>query len=105
MYDELLEKEIIPSIKRENEEELSVEELETIVKKLDDTIETYTKKIEESDITNERKQLCSEHKEPKKYRKQFAYFLVRKPKYRRDMKIFKDRNSIPKQIMMQPLCE
>src|SRR5699024_6422436 len=38
MYDELLEKEIIPAIERENEEELSVKEIETIVEKLDDSI-------------------------------------------------------------------
>src|SRR5699024_11800391 len=48
MYDELLEKEIIPEIERENEEELSVKEIETIVEKLNDTIDTYTKKIDDS---------------------------------------------------------
>src|SRR5699024_6444920 len=48
MYDELLEKEIIPAIERENEEELSVKEIETIVEKLDDSIDTYTKKIDDS---------------------------------------------------------
>src|SRR5699024_4018040 len=96
MYDELLEKEIIPSIERENEQELSVEELEAIVKKLDHTVETYTKKIDESDITKERKQLRSARKEPKKYRKQFTDFLLRKSKYQRDMEILKDRNSYSK---------
>src|SRR5699024_1243352 len=80
MYDELLEKEIIPSIQRENEEELSVEELEAIITKLDDTIEEYTKKIDESDVTSERKELRSERKEPKKYRKQFTDFVIRKSK-------------------------
>src|SRR5699024_11405427 len=96
MYDELLKKEIIPSIKREHEEELSVEELEAIVTKLDDTIEGYTKKIDESEATSKRKQLRSERKEPKMYRKQFADFLIRKSKYQRDMEIFKDRNSYSK---------
>src|SRR5699024_2408218 len=33
MYDELLEKEIIPSIERENDQELSVEEIKTIVER------------------------------------------------------------------------
>src|SRR5690625_6154915 len=60
MYDELLEKEIIPAIERENEEELSVKEIETIVEKLDDTIDTYTKRIDDSDVVSERKQLRSE---------------------------------------------
>src|SRR5699024_2648180 len=73
-----------------------VEEIKTIVKKLDDTIEAYTQKIDESDIVSERKQLRSERKEPKKYRKQFADFLIRKPKYQKDMEIFGDRNSYSK---------
>src|SRR5690625_1779251 len=92
MYDELLEKEIIPSIERENEEELSIKEIEVIVEKLNETIDTYTRQIEESDIVSERKQLRAERKEPKKYRKQFADFLIRKQKYQRDMETFKDRN-------------
>ncbi len=96
MYDELLEKEIIPAIERENEEELSVKEIETIVEKLDDTIDTYTKKIDDSDVVSERKQLRSERKEPKKYRNHYGDFLVRKQKYQRDMEIFKDRNSYSK---------
>src|SRR5699024_3098535 len=83
-------------IERENKQELSVEELESIVKKLDHTVETYTKKIDESDITKERKQLRSERKEPKKYRKQFTDFLTHKSKYQRDMEILKDRNSYSK---------
>src|SRR5699024_12688723 len=69
MYDELLEKEIIPSLERENEEELSVKEIETIVEKLDDTIDTYTKRIEDQKVVSEGKQLSSEGKELKKYRK------------------------------------
>src|SRR5699024_6406774 len=39
MYDELVEKEIIPAIERENEEVLAVKEIKTIVDKLDDTVE------------------------------------------------------------------
>jgi len=96
MYDELLEKEIIPAIERENEEELSVQEIETIVEKLDDTIDAYTQKIDESDEVSKRKQLRRERKEPKKYRKQFADFLVRKQKYQRDFEIFQGRNSYSK---------
>src|SRR5699024_2562225 len=95
-YDELLEKEIIPTIERENEEEVSVREIETIVEKLDDSIDTYTKKNDDSDVVSERKQLRSESKEPKKYRKHYGDFLGRKQKYQRDMEIFKDRNSYSK---------
>src|SRR5690625_7230748 len=93
MYDELLEKEIIPAIERENEEELSVKELETIVEKLDDSIDTLTKQIDDSDVVSERKQLRSERKEPRKYRKQFKDFLISNKKYQRDMEIFDDSNS------------
>src|SRR5690625_6940048 len=38
MYDELLEKEIIPEIERESSDELSINELEEIVKKLDEKV-------------------------------------------------------------------
>src|SRR5699024_10752891 len=96
MYDELLEKEIIPVIERENEEELSVKEIETIVEKLDDTIDTYTKKNDDSDVVRERKQMRQERKEPKKYRKHYGDFLDRKQKYKRDKEKFKDRNSYSK---------
>lgn len=96
MYDELLEKEIIPEIERENEEELSVKEMEEVVEKLDDKIEKYNKKIEASDVGSERKKLRSERKAPKQYRKQFQDFIVRKQKYQKDMEIFGDRNSYSK---------
>src|SRR5699024_11482182 len=77
----------------ENEEELSVKEIETTVEKLDVRIDTYTKKIDDSDVVSERKQLRPERKEPRKYRKHYGDFLVRKQKYQREMEIFKDRNS------------
>ena len=96
LYDELLEKEIIPAIERESSEELSTNELETITQKLDKTIETYTEKIEGSEDVADRKQWRSERKEPKYYRKQFADFVVRKEKYKQNMKIFEQRNSYSK---------
>ncbi|WP_046133146.1 transposase, partial [Bacillus thermotolerans] len=46
LYDELLEKEIIPAIERENDEDLSVKEMEEVVEKLDEKIGEYDKKIE-----------------------------------------------------------
>ncbi|PIC70607.1 transposase, partial [Sporosarcina sp. P17b] len=42
MYEELLEKEIIPEIERESLDELSTAELSKVVEKLDETIQTYT---------------------------------------------------------------
>lgn len=96
MYDELLEKEIIPEIERENLVELSIQELAEVVEKLDEKVEEYDKKIEASEDVNERKQLRSERKVPKQYRKQFQDFVERKQKYQNDMKIFGERNSYSK---------
>ncbi len=96
MYEELLEKEIIPAIKRESSGELSAEELSTIIEHLDQSVEEYDQKIEGSEDTAERKQLRTCRKEPKQYRKQFHDFLRRKEKYRMDMEIFGDRNSYSK---------
>ncbi|MDY0404029.1 IS1182 family transposase [Virgibacillus sp. 179-BFC.A HS] len=96
MYDELLEKEVIPEIERESLDELSIEELEKIVEKLDEKVEEYDKKIEVSEDVSERKQLRSERKEPKQYQKQFKDYLARKEKYQNDMEIFGKRNSYSK---------
>lgn len=96
VYDELLEKEVIPEIERESLDELSTEELEKIVEKLDDKVEKYDKKIEESEGVSERKKLRSERKAPKQYRKQFKDYLARKQKYQNDMEIFGERNSYSK---------
>lgn len=96
MYDELLEKEIIPEIERESSDELTAEELGKIVESLDEKIEEYDKKIESNKIGSERKKIRSERKEPKQYRKKFQDFLVRKKKYQNDMKIFGERNSYSK---------
>jgi transposase len=96
LYDELLEKEIIPAIQRENEEELSVKELEEVVEKLDEKIEEYDKQIEACEVGSERKKIRSERKFPKQARKQFSDFMLRKQRYQNDMKIFGDRNSYSK---------
>ncbi|WP_246516996.1 IS1182 family transposase, partial [Lederbergia ruris] len=96
LYDELLEKEIIPAIEREKEEELSVKEMEEVVEKLDEKIEGYNKEIEASEVGSERKKLRSERKLPKQSRKQFMDFIARKQKYQSDMEIFGDRNSYSK---------
>lgn len=96
MYDELLEKEIIPEIQRESNEELSAEELAKVVEQLDDEVKAYDQKIEENTDVKERKQLRSARKEPKQYRKQFKDFAARKQKYQKDMEIFGERNSYSK---------
>ncbi|MDW0109427.1 transposase, partial [Sporosarcina aquimarina] len=69
MYEELLEKNIIPEIERESSDELSTDELSGILNQLEDTVQRYDQKIEASEDTSVRKKLRSERKEPKQYRK------------------------------------
>ncbi|WP_096189639.1 IS1182 family transposase [Evansella halocellulosilytica] len=96
LYEELLNQDIIPAIERDNLEELSSEELEEVVQKLDDTVKDYDKRIEEAEDTKERKQLRAERKAPKQYRKQFKDFVIRKQKYKQDLAILGERNSYSK---------
>ena len=49
MYEELLEKRVIPEIKRESADELTFEELEEIVQSLDEKVETFDQQIEASE--------------------------------------------------------
>lgn len=95
LYNELLESEIIPEIERENDEQLSLEELSQLVQKVDDVVTEYDKQIESSDAP-ERKVLRSERKYPKQVRKQLIDFVLRKQKYERDFEIFGTRNSYSK---------
>ncbi|RCW62149.1 IS1182 family transposase, partial [Saliterribacillus persicus] len=96
MYEELLEKEIIPEIERESTEELTTQELEKVVEKLEETVKDYDKKIETSEDVSERKQLRSLRKAPKQYVKQYKDYLARKEKYHHAMQVFGDRNSYSK---------
>ncbi len=96
LYDELLEKEIMPEIERESEEQLSLEELDQMVKKVDEVISDYDSKIEGSSDVAERKALRSERKFPKQVRKHLVDFILRKQKYQRDFEIFGTRNSYSK---------
>jgi len=96
MYEQLLEKEIIPEIERESSDELSEDELSSIIGNLNKTVQLYDEEIEASEDTSLRKELRSGRKEPKQYRKQFLDFLQRKEKYRADMEIFGNRNSYSK---------
>jgi transposase len=96
LYNELLEKEIIPEIERESNEELSLEELSQMVQEVDDVITEYDQKIEASSDASERKVLRSERKFPKQVYKQLIDFIIRKQKYQRDFEIFGERNSYSK---------
>lgn len=59
-------------------------------------MEECDKKIEVSEDVNERKQLRSERKAPKQYRKQFNDYLGRIQKYQNAMEIFGEQNSYSK---------
>lgn len=96
LYDELLEKEIIPEIERENEKELALEDLAQMVEKVDEVIAEYDRKIEDSSDVAERKALRTERKFPKKARKQLIDYIERKLKYQRDFEILDERNSYSK---------
>lgn len=96
LYEELLEKEIMPEIERENEEEFTLEELTQMARKVDEVVSAYDQKIEESSDAKERKALRSERKLPKQARKQLIDFVVRKQKYQKDFEIFGTRNSYSK---------
>ena len=96
LYNELLEKEIIPEMERENEQELALEDLDQMVKKVDEVISEYDRKIEDSSDVAERKALRKERKFPKQTRKQLIDYMERKLKYQRDFEIFDGRNSYSK---------
>ena len=63
LYNELLEKNIIPEL--EHEQELSTENLLEIAEHLEQVVESYTAQIDASEDTVERKQLRSKRKLPK----------------------------------------
>src|SRR5690625_4482464 len=96
MYDELLEKEIIPEIKRESPDELSISELEEIAGKLEETVNEYNKEIEECELGSERKKIRSKRKFPKQMLKRCKDFIKRKKKYAQDLEILGERNSYSK---------
>ncbi|KAA5557182.1 IS5/IS1182 family transposase, partial [Pseudomonas aeruginosa] len=96
LYEQLLEEQVIPAIARENEEELSVQELETIASKVEEVVDDYTAKIETSNDAQERKQLRSQRKTPKQIVKQIHDWITRKKVYQKDLELMGERNSYSK---------
>jgi len=96
LYNELLENQIIPEIEKENEEQLSVEELSQVAERLEEVIDGYTNQIDDSDDVELRKKLRSERKTPKQILKQVNDWITRKQKYQKDMEIMGARNSYSK---------
>jgi len=94
LYNELLEKNIIPEL--EHEQELSTENLLEIVEHLEQVVESYTAQIAASEDTVERKQLRSKRKLPKQMVKQVYEWIERKKKYKHHQQQFGNRNSYSK---------
>jgi len=81
---------------RENDEQLSLEELAQLAEKIEEVVEDYTEKMEKSSNANERKQWRKERKTPKQLLTQVKEWIVRKHKYQKDFDIFGTRNSYSK---------
>lgn len=96
LYNELLEANIMPEIRQESEDELSVQELGQVVKKLEQVVESYSENIEQSTDGATRKQIRRERKTPKQQLKQVREWLSRKQKYQQDLAIMGQRNSYAK---------
>src|SRR5699024_10076305 len=87
LYEELVEKEIIPEIERESPETLSTKELQQIAGNLDKSVQTYTEQIESREEAQDRKVLRSERKQPKQALKKVHDFIRRKEKYEEALEI------------------
>ena len=96
MYDQLLADQVIPAIERENQDQLSIDELKEVASSLEEVVEDYTNKIENSEDVLERKRLRSERKTPKQILKQVNDWITRKEKYSTDLEIMGNRNSYSK---------
>src|SRR5690606_1074561 len=83
-------------IKRESDEQLSIEELTQVAHHLEEVVDDYTSKIEHSEDVIERKKLRSERKTPKQILKQVHDWIIRKQKYQKDFEVFGTRNSYSK---------
>jgi transposase len=95
-YQKLVEQLIIPALESDHDDELSIEDLETISDSLQEVVDNLTDRIEESDDVAERKALRSERKWPKQHLKLFKDFIERKMKYTQSQEVFDGRNSYSK---------
>ena len=96
IYEQLLVDQVIPAIERENDEQLSIEELKEVASLLEEVVDDYTQKIEETEDVLERKRIRSERKSPKQVLKQIYDWVTRKEKYLTDLEIMGERNSYSK---------
>lgn len=96
IYDELVEQEVIPAMKLEEEATIKEDEMVAVAEKLDEAIEAMDKEIAESGSAEERKKLRSKRKRPKQLRKILKDNIARKQKYDRQLDIMEKRNSYSK---------
>ncbi len=96
LYHELLEKEIIPALDLENDEELSVEELKQLLQEIETAVEDYDEKIAEASNGAERRAIRKERKFSKQTKKQLEDFIERKERYEKNIEIMGLRNSYSK---------
>ncbi|APB30457.1 IS1182 family transposase [Vagococcus teuberi] len=94
-YQQLVEEQIIPSICSEDDE-LNTGNLKQIIDELEMKVSDLSTKIENTSDVQERKELRSERKEPKKALKAFSDFIYRKQKYKEQHDIYNGRNSYSK---------
>jgi len=82
---------------REQDQQLSKEELQEIAEKLEDVVENYNQAIAQTEDAPARKQLRrQQRKMPKQLVKQVRSWIERKQKYEKDMEILEQRNSYSK---------
>lgn len=96
VYEQLLVDQVIPAIERENDEQLSIEELKEVASLLEEVVDDYTQKIDETEDVLERKRIRSERRSPKQILKQVYDWVTRKDKYLTDLEIMGERNSYSK---------
>ena len=96
LYDKLHKEKVLPEIARENEEELTVNELETIASVLEDEAEECNEQISLSGKVQERKALRKRRKLLNDARKLVEGYVARKKKYEQQIATFEGRNSYSK---------
>ncbi len=94
-YQQFVEEQIIPSICSEDDE-LNTGNLKQIIGELEIKESDLSTKMENTSDVQERKELRSERKEPKKASKAFSDFIYRKKKYKEQHDIYNGRNSYSK---------
>ena len=95
-YHELVTNQIIPKIKEDNDNELSIEEINLIGTHLGQEIEDLNHQIEDEKDTHSRKEIRKKRNQIKQYKKKFDDYSERKYKYKTQKSILKDRNSYSK---------